>query len=73
MTSRELIYITLEMLDAHAVIGSIVPTLEKAPERFYPIGVRLIADVFSNRVFYRLVLKIYLKAIITAVIVGIDG
>ncbi len=33
MTSKELIYITLEMLDAHAVIGSIVPTLEKAPEQ----------------------------------------
>ena len=73
MSTGELIYITLEMLDAHTVIGAVVSTLEKAPKGFYPIGVRLIADVLANQVFDRLMLKIHLKAIVTAVIVGIDG
>ena len=57
VSTGELINVSLEMLDAHTVIGAVVSTLEKTPEEFYPIGVRgvrFIVNVLATRVFDRL-------------------
>jgi hypothetical protein len=61
------------MFGTHAVISSIVSTLEQGPERFYPIGVSLIVDVLVDAVTDCFVFEVHLKASVPTMIVSVNS
>ena len=73
MTAGELVHITLKMLWAHAVVGSVVAALKERPERFNPVGVGLALDVLSDAVTDRGVVEVQPEPVVTAVVVRVNG
>ena len=69
VTTGELVDIALKMLVAHAVVGTVVATLEHAPEALHSVRMGLAVHILRDRVAYRLVI---LQASVRGGFVGVD-
>lgn len=70
MPSGELRDVAPHVLGRHLVVDAVVAPLEKRPERLDPVGVDLVAGVFSDAVLHGLMVG---QTLVGAVLIGVDG
>ena len=71
MAVLKFLHVAVQVLRRHLVVDALVAALEQCPKGFDAIGVRLLADIFADRVPHGLVVEG--QAGVDLGIVGVDG